>query len=184
MPDITDLPVMSLTDAVSLGVAGYKDVPHKPIDVPDGAFTIATKTTDGRRVSFCFLSDSYDGPARFVVIRFHDRGTTIANPNNVVSPTFNAFALTSDGRDVMDSRPLEEAQKPSILVLLMDEAAAEPPVSPRDHCPMDEIALAELLGRAASVITAPAGVIPSDRERLIDTLHAEAANRRSRAPVT
>jgi len=109
MPDITDLPVMSLTDAVSLGFAGYKDVPHKPIDVPDGAFTIAAKTTDGRRVSFCFLSDSYDGPARFVVIRFHDRGTTIANTNNVVSPTLNAFALNSDGRDVMDSRPLAEA---------------------------------------------------------------------------
>lgn len=183
MLDITDLPVMSLTDAVSLGFAGYKDV-HKPIDVPDGAFTIAAKTTDGRRVSFCFLSDSNDGPARFVAIKFHDRGTTITNTRNVVSPTFDAFALTSEGRHVIDSRTLEEAQKPSILVLLMDEAAAEPAVSPRERCPLGEIALSELLARAAGVIADPASAILSDRKRLVDTLHAEAANRRSQAPVT
>jgi len=49
---------------------------------------------------------------------------------------------------------------------------------------MDETALAALLARAAGVIADPASVIPSDRERLVDTLHAKAANRRSRAPVT
>ena len=73
MADITDLPVMSRADAVSLGFAGFNDVPHKAIDVPDGAFTITVKTSENRRVTFCFMGKSYDGPARFVDIQFHDR---------------------------------------------------------------------------------------------------------------
>lgn len=52
MADIADLPVMSRADAVSLGFAGFNDVPHKAIDVPDGAFTITAKTSENRRVTF------------------------------------------------------------------------------------------------------------------------------------
>lgn len=184
MSSITDLPVMTRADAVSLGFAGYNDVPHKPIDVPDGAFTITAKTTEGRRVSFCFMGKSYDGPARFVDIQFHDRGTRIANANNGLSPTFNAFAITSGGRHITDSRPLEESRKPSILVLLMDEAGDEPPAPARAGSRMGDTDLADLLTRAAAVIADPASAIRSDRERLIDTLHAEATNRRSQASVT
>ncbi|MGT2516794.1 hypothetical protein ACVOMT_23740 (plasmid) [Sphingomonas panni] len=125
MADIADLPVMSRADTVSLGFAGFNDVPHKAIDVPDGAFTITAKTSENRRVTFCFMGKSYDGPARFVDIQFHDRGTTIPNASDGVSPTFNAFAVTGRGRHVTDSRPLDEAHKPSILVLLMDEAGDE-----------------------------------------------------------
>ena len=40
MADITDLPVMTRDDAVSIGFAGFNDVPHKPVEIPDGAFTI------------------------------------------------------------------------------------------------------------------------------------------------
>lgn len=184
MSSITDLPVMSRADAVSIGFAGYNDVPHKPIDVPDGAFTITARMTEGRRVSFCFMGKSYDGPARFVDIQFHDRGTRIANANNGHSPTFNAFAITSGGRHITDSRGLEENRKPSILVLLMDEAGDEPPAPDHARCSKGESVLADLLTRAAGVIADPASAIPSDRERLVDMLHAEAANRRSRTPVT
>ena len=178
MPDITDLPVMTRADAVSLGFAGYNDVPHRCVDVPDGAFTITAKTSEGRRVTFCFMGKSYDGPARFCDIQFHDRGTTIPNANNGVSPTFNAFAITRGGRHVIDSRRLAEDEKPSILVLLMDEAEEEPaPLAP-DRLPMKDRDLAHLLNRAAAVITAPGSEIRSDREDLIDTLTAEAARRR------
>jgi hypothetical protein len=97
MPDITDLPVMTRADAIAAGFAGYNDVPHKPIDVPDGAFTITAKTSEGRRVTFCFLRSTYGGPPRFIDIQFHDRGTTIPNADNGVSPTFNAFAITRGG---------------------------------------------------------------------------------------
>ena len=177
MSDITDLPVMTRADAVSLGFAGFNDVPHKCVDVPDGAFTITTKTSEGRRVTFCFMGKSYDGPARFCDIQFHDRGTTIPNADNGVSPTFNAFAIARHGRHIVDSRPLPEDGKPSILVLLMNEAGEEPaPLAP-DRLPMKDRDLADLLNRAASVITAPGSEIRSDREDLIDILTAEAARR-------
>ena len=40
MADITDLPVMTRDDAIAAGFAGSNDVPHKPIDVPDGASSL------------------------------------------------------------------------------------------------------------------------------------------------
>ena len=40
MADITDLPVMTRDDAVSIGFAGFNYVPHKPVEIPDGAYTI------------------------------------------------------------------------------------------------------------------------------------------------
>lgn len=43
---------------------------------------------------------------------------------------------------------------------------------------MEDRDLADLLTRAAAVITAPGSEIRSDREDLIDTLTAEAARRR------
>lgn len=125
MADITDLPVMTRADAQSIGFAGYNDVPHKPIDIPDGNFTITAKTSDGRRVTFCFMPKYDGGPARFIDIQFIDRGSTIANANRGRSPTFNSFAITKGGRHVVDSRPLSEDTKPSILVLLLDTLTEE-----------------------------------------------------------
>ena len=184
MADITDLPVMTRADAVSLGYAGFNDVPHKAIDLPDGAFTITARTSEGRRVTFCFMGKSYDGPARFCDIQFHDRGTTIPNADNGVSPTLNAFAITRGGRHVIDSRPLGEDEKPSILVLLMDEAGDEPPHPAPERLPMKDRDLAELLTRAAAVITDPDSDIRSHRDDLVDTLHAEAAKRRRPDPAS
>jgi hypothetical protein len=112
MADITDLPVMTRDDAVSIGFAGFNDVPHKPVEIPDGAFTITAKTSEGRRITFSFMGKGYDGPARFVDIQFHDRGTVIPNADNGVSPTFNAFAITRGGRHIIDSRPLDEGPCP------------------------------------------------------------------------
>ncbi|EJU09188.1 hypothetical protein LH128_30234, partial [Sphingomonas sp. LH128] len=125
----TDHPVMSQAEAVALGFAGFNDVPHKPIDVPDGEYTITARTSDGRRVTFCFLPDRERSPAGFVDIQYHDAGTKCANANGGHSPTFNAFGIGRDGRHILDSRPLDEADRPSILVLMLDKA--EPKSSPR-----------------------------------------------------
>ncbi|NJC35419.1 MULTISPECIES: hypothetical protein [Sphingomonas] len=180
MPDITDLPVMTRADAIAAGFAGYNDVPHKPIDVPDGAFTITAKTSEGRRVTFCFLEKTYGGPPRFIDIQFHDRGTTIPNADNGVSPTFNAFAITRGGRFVADSRPLDEDIKPSILVLMLDKAGEEPARSATKPAPMSDTDLAALLTRAAEVVAAPDSRIASHRNTLAGQLIAEAAIRRAR----
>lgn len=125
----TDHPVMSQAEAVALGFAGFNDVPHKPIDVPDGEYTITARTSDGRRVTFCFLPDRERSPAGFVDIQYHDAGTKCANANGGHSPTFNAFGIGRGGRHILDSRPLDEADRPSILVLMLDKA--EPKSSPR-----------------------------------------------------
>lgn len=125
----TDFPVMSQAEAVALGFAGFNDVPHKPIDVPDGEYTITARTSDGRRVTFCFLPDRERSPAGFVDIQYHDAGTKCANANGGHSPTFNAFGIGRGGRHILDSRPLDEADRPSILVLMLDKAEAK--TSPR-----------------------------------------------------
>ena len=125
MSDIRDLPVMSKADAEAIGFAGFNDVPHKVIDLPDGDFTISAKTSDGRRVTFSFQPHSPDGTARFVDIQFHDRGTTIPSANGDPMPTFNAFAITGGGRHIVDTCALTENIKPSILVMLMETVEEE-----------------------------------------------------------
>lgn len=124
MADIADLPVMTKADAISIGFAGFNDVPHKPIDIPDGVFTITARTSDRCRVTFCFLPDRDESPAAFVDIQYHDSGTVIGNANGGHSPTFNAFGIGRGGRHIIDSRPSPEAERPSILVLLLDRADA------------------------------------------------------------
>ncbi len=125
MSEIRDLPVMTKADAEAIGFAGFNDVPHKVIDLPDGDFTLSAKTSDGRRVTVSFQPHSPDGAARFVDIQFHDRGTTISSADGGNMPTFNAFAITKGGRHIVDTRALTEGIKPSILVLLMDTAEEE-----------------------------------------------------------
>ena len=66
-----------------------------------------------------------DGPARFVDIQFHDRGTSIPNANGGQMPTFNSFCITKGGRHIVDTRALTEDIKPSIMVLLLDTAVEE-----------------------------------------------------------
>ncbi len=124
MADIRDLPVMTEADAKALGFSGFNNVPHKAIDLPDGPFTITVKTSDGRRATFCFMPNG-DGPARFVDIQFHDRGTSIPNANGGQMPTFNTFCITKGGRHIVDTRALTEDIKPSIMVLLLDTAVEE-----------------------------------------------------------
>ncbi len=124
MADIRDLPVMTEADARAIGFAGFNDVPHQPIDLPDGPFTISVKTSDGRRATFCFMPYG-DGAARFVDIRFHDRGTLIPNADGGRSPTFNSFCITKGGRHIVDTRALTEDIKPSILVLLLNTVEEE-----------------------------------------------------------
>lgn len=131
MTTSTEHPIMSQAEAIALGFAGFNDVPHKPIDVPDGEYTITARTSDGRRVTFCFLPDRERSPAGFVDIQYHDAGTSIPNADGGHSPTFNAFGIGRGGRHILDSRPLDEADRPSILVLMLDKAGNEAKPSPR-----------------------------------------------------
>ena len=134
MPTITGLPVMTAADAASIGFASFNDVPHQALEVPDGGFTYTVKTSDGRRVTFYFGPYRDGGPPEFVDIQYHDHGTAIPDAIGSTAPTFDAFAITRGGRQVVDSRALAESIKPSILVLLLDQIeaiGARPPARAR-----------------------------------------------------
>jgi hypothetical protein len=149
MPDITDLPIISDADAKAIGFAGFNDVPHKPIDIPDGGFTITARTSEGRRVTFSFLPERQGGPARFVDIQYHDRDSVITKADCGQSPTFDSFAITRGGRHIVDSRPLKEDGKPVILVVLLDragdtDAASTSPTPAKADTPVFPEALREV----------------------------------------
>ena len=120
MSDITQLPVMTATDAQSCGFARFNDVPTLPVDVRDGGFTISAKTTEGRRLTIYFGANTHGGPARFVDIQYHDKGTTIANADRGRSPTFDFIGIGRGGKFVADTRRLDDPAKPSILCVFMD----------------------------------------------------------------
>ena len=120
MSDITQMPVMTATDAQGRGFARFNDVPTLPVDVPDGGFTISAKTSEGRRLTIYFAPYETGGPPRFVDIQYHDNGTTIANADGGRSPTFDLIAIGRGGHFVTDTRTLDEADKPSILCVFME----------------------------------------------------------------
>ena len=120
MSSIHQLPPMAGSDAVSVGFAQFNTVPHLPVDIPDGGFTITTKTSDGRRTTFYFGPYETGGTPQFIDIQFHDRGTTIPAANGEPTPTFDTFTIGKGGHHPTDSRPLAEPDKPSILVLLLE----------------------------------------------------------------
>lgn len=119
MADITQLPVMTPSDAEAIGFARFNNVPTLPIDIPDGNFTISARTSDGRRITFFFGEDRRGAPPTFVGIQYHDNGTAIPNANGGVSPTFDMLTIGRGGRHAYDSRQHPSDDKPSIAVILL-----------------------------------------------------------------
>jgi hypothetical protein len=121
MADITTLPVMTATDAESIGFARFNDVPTLPIDIPDGNFTISARTSDGRRITFFFGEHRRGAAPSFVDIQYHDHGATIASADGGRSPVFDMLTIGRGGAHAFDSRKLADDGKPSIAVILMGE---------------------------------------------------------------
>ena len=121
MSDITALPPMAPNDAASIGFAVFNLCPHQPIDIPDGGFTITVKTSAGQRVTLYFGPYQEGGPPRFVDIQYHDRGSTIPDARGNPAPTFDFLGIGRGGAMRPDTRSLAEPDKPSILVLLLEQ---------------------------------------------------------------
>lgn len=119
MADITQLPVMTASDAEAVGFARFNDVPTLPIDIPDGNFTISARTSDGRRITFFFGEYRRAAPPSFVDIQYHDNGSAIPNANGGTSPTFDMLTIGMGGRHAYDSRTHPADEKPSIAVILL-----------------------------------------------------------------
>ncbi len=102
MADIRDLPVMTEADAKALGFAGFNDVPHKVIDLPDTAFTISVKTSDGRRATFCFRTTVTARPASstssFTIAAARSRTAMVVSRRRSTASASHRAAGTSSTR--------------------------------------------------------------------------------------
>ncbi|MBO9579516.1 MAG: hypothetical protein J7498_01335 [Sphingobium sp.] len=116
---ICPFPVMTSTDAQSIGYAPFNRVPTLPIEIPDGGFTLSTKTSDGLRVTFYFGPYETGGPPRFIDIQYHDAGMTVPGADGQPVPVFDMLTIAEKGRHPYDSRKAEISDKPSIAVLLL-----------------------------------------------------------------
>jgi hypothetical protein len=66
-------------DAANTGFAVYNNCSHFCLDVPDGYFTISTKLSDGRRVTFAFVPYEEKAPAQCLDIVYHDAQVQVPN---------------------------------------------------------------------------------------------------------
>lgn len=114
------LSVMTGDDAHSIGFARFNRVPTLPVEIPDGGFTLSTKTSEGLRVTFYFGPYRTDGPPRFVDIQYHDAGMTVPDGDGAPAPVFDMLTIAEKGRHPYDSRKSAISAKPSIAVLLLD----------------------------------------------------------------
>ena len=119
--DIIPFPPVTPSDAVAAGYAEFNYQPHLCIDVPDGGFTITTRTSEGKRVTFAFQPYKSGGAPQCVDITFHDNGTTRFNGNREL-PTFDAILFGQTDAPAVpfqyDSR--KQPFKPGIVCVLMD----------------------------------------------------------------
>lgn len=113
-------PPMTADDAASIGYRRFNRCPHLTVDIPDGGFTLTTKTSDGKRTTFYFGVSIEGGPATFIDIQYHDAGTQVPNADNGTSPVFDMLTIARNDHRPFDSRKLPVDRKPSIAVVLLE----------------------------------------------------------------
>ena len=123
-------PPMTAADAQSIGFAAFNGCPHQTVDIPDGGFTLTTRTSDGKRTTFYFGVSIEGGPATFIDVQYHDAGANVANANNGLSPVFDMLTIAKGGRHPFDSRKLAVDAKPSIAVILLEAVTPPAPGAP------------------------------------------------------
>ena len=120
-------PVMTAADAEAIGFARFNECPHLVVDVPDGGFTVTTRTTEGNRTTLYFGPSRQGGPATFIDIQYHDAGATIPDGRGEPSPVFDMLTIGRGGYNAYDSRDAVTGDKPSIAVILLEPARTMPP---------------------------------------------------------
>lgn len=119
---IRQLPVMTSANAANIGFAIFNHVPTLPIDIPDGGFTVSTKTSEGRRVTFYFGPYRTGGPPRFIDIQYHDARMSVIDGGGSPAPVFDMMTIAEGGRQPYDSRTSGISDKPSIAVLFLESS--------------------------------------------------------------
>ena len=94
-------PPMTAADAASLGFAAFNNCPHQTIDLPDGGFTLTTRSSEGKRTIFYFGVIKKGGPPTFIDVQFHDSGATIPNADCGRSPVLDMLTIGQGARKPM-----------------------------------------------------------------------------------
>ena len=104
------------------GFAGFNHCDHLCVDIPDGGFTITTRDSKGKRMTFHFGVYKADGSPQFVDIQYHDNGTSWHNGGQDV-PTFDCIAF-GGSQSLFDSRRSDQGPsggKVGILCVLTED---------------------------------------------------------------
>lgn len=105
-------------DATAKGYAAFNQGNHVTIDVPDGQTTYSFRTSDGKRMTVCFLpTKSVDGVPGCVDIAYHG---TEADPTKDWRghPAFEMLVF-SNTKTPYDSR--KESHPANIAVILLED---------------------------------------------------------------
>lgn len=129
--NVVPFPPVTGDDAEKAGYAQFNKNPHLCIDIPDGGFTISTKTSEGKRVTIAFQPYTHGGSPQCVDIQYHD-GDQALNCNSEPHPIFDAigfgsqpFAPKQFGFDTRrQTKEAGENRKVSIVCVLMDNTPA------------------------------------------------------------
>ncbi len=73
---------MNHNDATAKGYAAFNQGNHVCIDVPDGQTTYSFRTSDGRRLTVCFLLARDGNPPEICDIAYHGKEGDTANRDN------------------------------------------------------------------------------------------------------
>lgn len=126
MADIASLPPMTPSDAAAIGFATFNLCPHLAVDIPDGGFTITTKTNDGRTVTFHFGVYREGGPPTFLDIQYHSSGSSVPDGSGDPAPIFDMLTISKGGANHFDSRKMPAEKRPSIACILLEPLAEGP----------------------------------------------------------
>lgn len=105
-------------EAVAAGFAEFNGCPHLCIDVPDGGFTISARTSDGKRVTFCFVPYRDDAPAGCVDVQYHDAPVPKVPNGRYQLPVMHSVGFAV-GSDTWDTR--KHDRPTTLLTVLLDD---------------------------------------------------------------
>lgn len=111
---------MQLTaqEAKEKGYAKFNGGPHLCVDIPDGHYTITTRLSNGKRVTFAFCPYEENKPARCVDIQMHDTEEYIKN-GDAKCPVQEVIVFTV-GTDCYRSKGQEK--KPTLTTLILGKS--------------------------------------------------------------
>lgn len=114
---------VSAKQAEQLGYPHYNNCPHLLVDVPDGGYTLACRTSEGYRVSVCFVPYRTGGPPQCVDIEQHHGDPAQQIPNGEYLLSVQDVRVFGPGPDRYayrrDERSADRKESPTKVCLIL-----------------------------------------------------------------